>query len=252
MADESEATPIHTRYAQQLADDLQRNRQQQAELQGRLEQLKVEEEWLSRMKDSLPAASPIAAEAGETGVPQPRQESSGRRASTAKRRAGQNPGRSKPAGDKAAAKRATGAKSRKTSATDGTSRTPTKTAAAADTTGRERAEPTLRQLVEDILSGHAGEPVMVSEVHAELEASHPERAKSGQVTRSTLEALAKKGRIEKSTQQGSVMYTKPKPKPDAAPRRESAAAGADEGAAGSGTAVTEAAGDEAGKVPTRI
>jgi hypothetical protein len=249
MADESEATPIHTRYAQQLADDLRRNQQEQAELQARLEQLKAEEEWLSRMRDSLPAASGPA-EAGETGVPQPRQENSGRRASTAKRRAGQNPGRSKPAADKAAARRTTGAKSRKAAATDSTSRPPTKTAAAADTAGKERAEPTLRQLVEDILGRHAGEPVMVSEVHAELEASHPERAKSSQVTRSTLEALAKKGRIEKSTQLGSGMYTKPKPDP--APRRESAAAAPDEGAAGSGPAATEAAGEETGKVPTRV
>ncbi len=52
---------------------------------------------------------------------------------------------------------------------------------------------------------------MVREVRAELDKTHSDRAASAQVVRNTLEALAKKGSIEKGNQQGSVMYTKPTP-----------------------------------------
>ncbi|MFF3327270.1 hypothetical protein [Streptomyces sp. NPDC002889] len=71
------------------------------------------------------------------------------------------------------------------------------------------ADPSLRELVERILSNHVGEPRMVSEVRTELEEKYPGRTTSAQVVRNTLENLANKGIIEKGRQQGPVMYTKP-------------------------------------------
>ncbi|MFD8900516.1 BlaI/MecI/CopY family transcriptional regulator [Streptomyces ardesiacus] len=63
MADEPAKTPIQNKYAQQYADDLAANRKEQgdlttqiADLQERLEQLKVEEGWLAQAQSSLPGA----------------------------------------------------------------------------------------------------------------------------------------------------------------------------------------------------
>ncbi|MGC5266682.1 hypothetical protein ACPXCO_37345 [Streptomyces cyaneofuscatus] len=64
MADEPEKTPIQSKYAQQYADDLAANRKEQggittqlAGLQERLEQLKVEEDWLVQAQGGLPASA---------------------------------------------------------------------------------------------------------------------------------------------------------------------------------------------------
>ncbi|MCQ1582135.1 BlaI/MecI/CopY family transcriptional regulator [Streptomyces parvus] len=63
MADEPAKTPIQNKYAQQYADDLAANRKEQgdlttqiADLQERLEQLKLEEGWLAQAQSSLPGA----------------------------------------------------------------------------------------------------------------------------------------------------------------------------------------------------
>ncbi|MFI0813516.1 hypothetical protein [Streptomyces echinatus] len=63
MADEPAKTPIQNKYAQQYADDLAANRQEQGDvtaqitgLQERLEQLKAEEDWLAKALGSLPEA----------------------------------------------------------------------------------------------------------------------------------------------------------------------------------------------------
>ncbi|MFG2841533.1 hypothetical protein ACGFZH_22265 [Streptomyces zaomyceticus] len=96
---------------------------------------------------------------------------------------------------------------------------------------KKAAQPPLRELVEAILGRHAGEPRMVNEVRAELEAAHPERSTSAQVVRNALESLAKKGLVSKGTQQGSVMYTRPAPSAsdaDPAPATDPATASADD------------------------
>ncbi|MEU9943467.1 hypothetical protein [Streptomyces lavendulae] len=83
-------------------------------------------------------------------------------------------------------------------------------------TGRA-AEPPLRELVLALLVG-AAEPRLVSEVASALIEAHPGRPTSTQVVRNALEALAKKGSIEKEHKQGSVMYTAPRPAaPEPAP-----------------------------------
>ncbi|MFK0201646.1 hypothetical protein [Streptomyces lavendulae] len=83
------------------------------------------------------------------------------------------------------------------------------------------AEPPLRELVLALLVG-AAEPRLVSEVASALVEAHPGRPTSTQVVRNALEALAKKGSIEKEHKQGSVMYTAPRP---AAPEPAPAPAG---------------------------
>ncbi|MEV4943837.1 hypothetical protein [Streptomyces zaomyceticus] len=98
---------------------------------------------------------------------------------------------------------------------------------------KRAAQPPLRELVEAILGRHAGEPRMVNEVRAELEAAHPDRSTSAQVVRNALESLAKKGVVSKGTQQGSVMYTRPAPSTsdvDPAPATDPATASADDDA----------------------
>ncbi|MFD9049760.1 hypothetical protein [Streptomyces zaomyceticus] len=95
---------------------------------------------------------------------------------------------------------------------------------------KKAAQPPLRELVEAILGRHAGEPRMVNEVRAELEAAHPDRSTSAQVVRNALESLAKKGLVNKGTQQGSVMYTRPAPSTsdaDPAPATDPATTSAD-------------------------
>ncbi|MER7507799.1 hypothetical protein ABTX82_05465 [Streptomyces lavendulae] len=89
----------------------------------------------------------------------------------------------------------------------------------ADKAGRtgRAAEPPLRELVLALLVG-AAEPRLVSEVASALIEAHPGRPTSTQVVRNALEALAKKGSIEKEHKQGSVMYTAPRPAaPEPAP-----------------------------------
>ncbi|ATZ22572.1 hypothetical protein SLAV_03315 [Streptomyces lavendulae subsp. lavendulae] len=94
-------------------------------------------------------------------------------------------------------------------------------------TGRA-AEPPLRELVLALLVG-AAEPRLVSEVASALIEAHPGRPTSTQVVRNALEALAKKGSIEKEHKQGSVMYTAPRPAaPEPAPAPAPAPAAAAE------------------------
>ncbi|MEU1596642.1 hypothetical protein ABZ468_28265 [Streptomyces sp. NPDC005708] len=208
MAANPDSPRIETRYARQFAADLETNRAAQEETitliasqQERLEQLKRDEEWLLRMQKSLPtphqaADTPDAAE-GEAPVPQPRQEETGDAPSE----------QAQPAAKKAAAKKTT---AKKTTAKKATAK---------------NNEPPLRELVEGILRHHTDEPRMVSEVREELIAAHPDRSPSPQLVRNALEAGVAKGRVERFTQQGSVMYTLAKPATSAA---DEAGAGAEE------------------------
>jgi hypothetical protein len=67
VADEPEKTPIQNKYAQQYADDLAAIRKEQGDitrqiagLQERLEQLKVEENWLGQAQGSLPGTAALS------------------------------------------------------------------------------------------------------------------------------------------------------------------------------------------------
>ncbi|WP_406365105.1 hypothetical protein [Streptomyces sp. NBC_01546] len=227
MANEPDTTPIHNLYAQRFAADLETNRKEQevvssqiAELDVRLKQLKEDESWLCGIQGALPAAAAEAttaqspaedtgavpaasAEAAVAGtVPKPRRarQASGGTARGKKATQSKNPsGSAAPADAKAKAKT--------------TTRKPA-TAAAQKATepaaSPKAAEPPLRELVLALLVS-VGEPRLVSEVATELAQAHPARPASTQVVRNTLEALVKKGAVEKEHKQGSVMYTVPQP-----------------------------------------
>ncbi|MEU9761927.1 BlaI/MecI/CopY family transcriptional regulator [Streptomyces sp. NPDC047987] len=273
MADEPAKTPIQNKYAQQYADDLAANRKEQgdlttqiADLQERLEQLKVEEGWLAQAQSSLPGAVtpgepgsepaaevPSAAKDEEPNtsapaeavtdappiVPQPRQDESvkaeqeqseqpAKKAAAGKKTTGK-----KTAAKKAAAKKTTAKKSAGGQA-------PAPEAAITEAPGEEAAAeeksgPPLWQLALEILLKTPGQPCVAREVHDQLAQEHPGRATSVQTVRNNLEALVKKGLAEKSRQQGNAMYTA-NAAADAAPEADGTVGGeagqADETAAG--------------------
>lgn len=236
MADESDTTPIHSLYAQRFAADIETNRKEQevvsaqiVELEERLKQLREDESWLSGVQSTLPAPTsvdapdraavaapaqaPVAVEAPAPGaVPKPRQaKKAAPRAPRVKKTA---PAKTAPAKVREKPAAATGtpaAKAKPASRGPATAAAPAP-AKEATSPAAGRNVPPLRELVLDLLV-RAGEPLMVSEVTTKLAEVHPGRPASTQVVRNTLEALAKKGSIEKEHKQGSVMYTAPAPAP---------------------------------------
>ncbi|MGW6417451.1 hypothetical protein [Streptomyces sp. NPDC055055] len=84
-----------------------------------------------------------------------------------------------------------------------------KKGAAGGVKAAKAAAPTLGELLGGLLARQPGEPKKVSEIYAELEAAHPERATSHQVVRNALEKLVAKDGLEKDTRQGVVLYTWP-------------------------------------------
>ncbi|WP_327309736.1 hypothetical protein OG730_41415 (plasmid) [Streptomyces sp. NBC_01298] len=231
MASEPVNTPIQSKYAEQLAADLASNQAEQATLTARLSQLHAEEKWLTAAMESMPpvgdapaptgadlvAAAPVAVGVAEAAVPKPRAnkkaDGAGPAKKTAAKKTAEAPAKKTAAAKKAPAKKTAAAKN-----------------AAATVPAVEEAvkpsEPTLGQLLSDVLSLQPGEPKKVTEIRTELEAAHPERAKSDPVVRAALEKLATKGVLEKSNQQGTVFYTWPKASAPAAevPAQENAEA----------------------------
>ncbi|MFD9359488.1 hypothetical protein [Streptomyces sp. NPDC060031] len=213
MADKPDTKPIHSVYAQRFAADLETNRKEQedvsaqiCELDERLKQLKADEGWLSGIQSTLPEGEgegDSEAEAGPQLVHSPGDESTAA-APESPESAGTvpRPRRARKASGAAASGTKAKAAPRKT-ATSAVKKTTAPKAV-------KTAEPPLRELVLALLVA-AAEPRMVSEIGTELAAAHPGRPASTQVVRNTLEALAKKGSIEKEHKQGSVMYTAPKP-----------------------------------------
>ncbi|MGW9436081.1 hypothetical protein [Streptomyces sp. NPDC055607] len=212
MPNELNSTPIHTRYAEQLTVDLEVNRAEQASIAARLEQLRAEEKWLTATLDSMPSSAPVSTVVAgseeavqEAGVPQPRETqevapakkatSTKKRTTTVKKTSPVK--KTTPKRAKAPAKKAVPAKT-----------APKK--AAGSTSGTQTA-PTLGTLIDGLLEEKfLGEPLKVSEIHAELAAAHAERPTSVQVVRNALEGLVKKNKVEKDTRQGVALYTKPR------------------------------------------
>ncbi|MFJ3786790.1 hypothetical protein [Streptomyces sp. NPDC090093] len=215
MPNELDNTSIHTRYAEQLTADLEANRAEQASIAARLEQLRTEEKWLTATLDSMPSSAPVSGAADgtnepvqEAAVPQPRetqeadpaQAAAVRKAPPTKKTAVKKTSPAK----KAATKRAK-APAKKTA--------PGKTASkkAASSASGAQPKPTLGTLIDSLLEEKfLGEPLKVSEIHAELAAAHAERPTSVQVVRNALEGLVKKNKVEKDTRQGVALYTKPR------------------------------------------
>ncbi|MFG3039270.1 hypothetical protein ACGFYZ_20470 [Streptomyces sp. NPDC048330] len=97
-----------------------------------------------------------------------------------------------------------------------------KKGAAVGVKSAKAATPTLGELLGGLLARQPGEPKKVSEIYAELEAAHPERATSHQVVRNALEKLVAKDGLEKDTRQGVVLYTWPGAGAPAAPEATAA------------------------------
>ncbi|MBL1083536.1 hypothetical protein JK359_16400 [Streptomyces actinomycinicus] len=251
MAAESEkTTTIQSVWAQRCAEDLAVNREKQSnitaqisDLQEQLAQLQQDEAWLVERQKSLalPAApgdqtadaQQPAGKADEntawgedtlaSSVPQPRQEEgrpAGRKAATKVVTA------EKSTGKAVAAKKATGKKSpgKKAATQQATAQKAAAPKAAAKATAAKKKVPAqadtpkqqpLQTLVLAIVSKAPVEPRLAREVYDELAKQHPDRATSVQTVRNTLEALVKKQSIDKSNQQGSVMYCAKKSGPDA-------------------------------------
>ncbi|MCC0100460.1 hypothetical protein K7B10_37965 [Streptomyces flavotricini] len=207
MANEPVNTPIQTKYTQQLTADLSANQAEQTTLTARLNQLQAEEKWLTTALESLqttdgpeptrsqglasPVSSAVQAEAGadEAAVPKPRAPKKAEgTASVRKTIAGKSAAETAPA--------------RKSKASQ-------KTAVNRAKEKAKPAEPTLGQLLTQILSKQPGEPKKVSEIRIELEAAHPQRTSSDPAIRAALEKLVTKGVLEKDNRQRIVLYTWP-------------------------------------------
>ncbi|MGX1887825.1 BlaI/MecI/CopY family transcriptional regulator [Streptomyces sp. NPDC055287] len=198
MAEKPDNTPIQSRYAEQYAADLKANREEQAELRGRLKQLQSDEKWLVAQSQNAPVAeeagAPADTEAPQV-VPRPRQESSQATApSGTKKRAART---------KAPAKKAPVPKEKAA-----VTKAPAKKAAKAVAETTKSVEPPLHEVVLGILRAQPGHPHLAREVHTELAHKHG-RSTSVQVVRNSLESLVKKGTVEKENKQNSVMYTAP-------------------------------------------
>ncbi|WP_432087541.1 hypothetical protein [Streptomyces sp. bgisy095] len=228
MPNELNSTSIHTRYAEQLAADLAANRAEQASIAVRLEQLQAEEKWLITTLDSVPATTAPASGVNEpveavqeAAVPQPRET---REAAPVKRTAARRTAAGKAPAKKAPAAKKTAAKTAKAPAGKPTAKKPAagKAVTGKAATGKAaekkpagglsetQSAPTLGTLLDGLLDGFPGEPLKVSEIHAEFTKAHPGRSTSVQVVRNALEGLVKKDRIEKDTRQGVALYTKPR------------------------------------------
>ncbi|MGW3390493.1 BlaI/MecI/CopY family transcriptional regulator [Streptomyces cinereoruber] len=263
MADEPAKTPIQNKYAQQYADDLAANRQEQGEitaqiavLEERLEQLQTEENWLAQAQGSLPGppvpsvpeAPPVAAEAeaspadtvelaeasaaAEAVADAPQAVPPQRSAEAVKEGATTKKATKKTAAKKAAKKTTPKTAAKKSAAKKpAAEEAPVQPAAAPEApadkaASEEPSGPPLWQLARDILLKTPGQPYVVREVHDQLVQDYPDRATSIQTVRNNLETLVKKGLAEKSTQQRTAMYTAyADTDADAAPAADSTAGG---------------------------
>lgn len=176
MPSQSAAT-LRSRYVEQAASDLEKNRQLQQELARRLDMLKQEEALLV---DILTLAERYEGFLGEAPLPRQKRQEAALVGNTTRDGAGDT--------------------SRK--------RPPARQAKAAGGPGAK--EKPRRPLLGDVLAellGEYTEPRLAKELRDELLEKHTDLAPTPQVVRNTLESLVAKGRIVRHKQQRSVMYT---------------------------------------------
>ncbi|MER6464548.1 hypothetical protein ABT278_29360 [Streptomyces sp. NPDC001228] len=207
-----EAATIQDKYAGRFASELESNRREQSDLRARLKRLQAEEEVLLRLQNALtsatdgPHSDAGAADAAasepqatthtsavpeEVAVPRPRRKQASRPAAPARKAAGERRPTGgvvkEPAGEKTAAE-AAGAL---------TNKSPVDKA----------AEPSLSELLKQILDRHPGEPHTAAEIAGELEKEYPERTRKVTIVRNTLERLVARSAIERAKQKSTVLYT---------------------------------------------
>lgn len=215
------AETLRSRYAAQVASDLDENHRLQQELAERIRVLAQEEALLTNIlklaeEHESPAdvasttgpghAGPAAVQAAEPAVAPAKTRST-------------PPSKHRPAAKPAAKSASRSSRSRRPASTTATSAAtakepgaPRPTAKPAKSTGSAKAaketprQPLLRALLLDLLGAHS-EPRLAKELRDELMERYPERKPTPQVVRNTLESLVAKGRIRRHKQQRSVMYT---------------------------------------------
>ncbi|MGW3680702.1 BlaI/MecI/CopY family transcriptional regulator [Streptomyces prasinus] len=213
---------LQSQYAAQFADHLAANREEQARLRKRLEQLETDEAWLIKALETVSAPAEAGAQASE-GEPAPPQDNMSEPTESAESTEATDVEASaavpkqrqdKPA--EAPAKKTTAKKTaaKKTTAKKATAKKPEakKTAAkqapaAKKTTAAKAGEPPIGELLLTVLGKHAGQPRTAGEVAGDLEREYPERARDINTVRSTLERLVAKSRIERTKQKNTVLYT---------------------------------------------
>ncbi|MFE9976904.1 BlaI/MecI/CopY family transcriptional regulator [Streptomyces hirsutus] len=244
--EEPTSQSLQSQYAAQFADHLAGNREEQARLRKRLEQLEADEAWLVKALETVSAPAGAGAQAPENELAQPQDNTSGSTepaesseatdvgASAAVPKQRQD----KPAG--APAKKTTVKKTavkettaKKTAAKRSTAK---KAPAAKKKTVAKAGEPALGELLLSVLGKHAGQPRTASEVVGDLEREYPERARDINTVRSTLERLVAKSRIERTKQKNTVLYTAVT---ESAPAADDAAAEASPRAETAGAEETE-------------
>ncbi|MER5844443.1 BlaI/MecI/CopY family transcriptional regulator [Streptomyces prasinus] len=245
---------LQSQYAAQFADHLAANREEQARLRKRLEQLETDEAWLIKALETVSAPAEAGARVSE-GEPAPPQdnmsepteaaesaeptEATDVEASAAVPKQRQD----KPA--EAPAKKTTAKKTaaKKTTAKKATAKKPeAKKTAAKKTTAAKAGEPPIGELLLTVLGKHAGQPRTAGEVAGDLDREYPERARDINTVRSTLERLVAKSRIERTKQKNTVLYTAV---------TESAPA-ADDAAAEASPAAETASAEETEKVSAQV
>ncbi|MBL3670769.1 BlaI/MecI/CopY family transcriptional regulator [Streptomyces sp. M2CJ-2] len=255
---------LRSQYAAQFAGHLADNREEQARLRKRLEQLEADEAWLVKALEtvSAPAEADAGARAPE-GEPAPPQdntsgptepaeaaepsEATDVEASAAVPKQRQDQPAEAPAkkttAKKTAAKRSTAKKAavKETTAKKATAKKPeakksaAKQTPAAKKTAAKTGEPALGELLLSVLGQHAGQPRTAGEVTGDLEREYPERARDINTVRNTLERLVAKSRIERTKQKNTVLYTAVT---ESAPAADDAAAEASPAAETAGAAAT--------------
>ncbi|MFE2282507.1 hypothetical protein ACFXAE_35825 [Streptomyces sp. NPDC059454] len=229
-SEELTSQSLQSQYAEQFAHHLTANREEQARLRQRLEQLVTDEAWLVRALETVSAPDENEADAGAqapqdesgqahdstSGPVEPAEATeateSAVEASVAVPQQRQDKQTEAPAKKTTAAKKATVKKSAAKKPTTAqqaptAKKTTAKKAPAAKEATARSGEPTLGELLLTVLGKYAGQPCTASEVVSDLEREYPERARDINTVRNTLERLVAKSRIERSKQKNTVLYT---------------------------------------------
>ncbi|WP_326756352.1 BlaI/MecI/CopY family transcriptional regulator [Streptomyces hirsutus] len=221
---------LQSQYAAQFADHLAANREEQARLRKRLEQLEADEAWLIKALEtvSAPAEAGAGAQAPEGEPAPPQDNTSGPTEATESA----EPSEATDVEASAAVPQQrqdqpAEAPAKKTTAKKATAKKPGAKKTAKQAPAAKAGEPSLGELLLTVLGKHAGQPRTAGEVTGDLEREYPERARDINTVRNTLERLVAKSRVERTKQKNTVLYTavtEPAPAADDAAAEASPAA----------------------------
>ncbi|MFH8803817.1 BlaI/MecI/CopY family transcriptional regulator [Streptomyces sp. NPDC017936] len=225
MADEPEVPTtqsLQSQYEAQFAHHLTENREEQARLRKRLEQLVVDEAWLVKALEAVSAPAKDKADTqtpeDESARPQDNTTKPAEPADVAEPAVEASSALPKQRRDKPAAAKKTAVKKTTAKKTTAKKAPAKKAPAAKKTAAAEQApavkktavksgEPPLGELLLSILRRHTGQPRTAGEVVSDLEREYPERARDINTVRNALERLVAKSLVERTKQKNTVLYT---------------------------------------------